>query len=118
MQVNQINREQRVLQQGYTLVEMAVVLVIVAILIGGLFKGKEFIENAKLKTVINDFEQMTQAYYTYIQRTGHAPGLVRGTDGHIISDTIVSTSFFQDLIAEGLVIGKQGSATITNSYGG
>lgn len=104
--------------RGYTLVEMAMVLMVVAILIGGLFKGKEFIENAKLKTVINDFEHMTEAYYTYIQRTGHAPGLARGTDGHIISDNIISNDFFQDLIAEGLVVAKAGGATIINSYGG
>jgi len=118
MQRAQIKADQKNFYKGYTLVEMAIVLVIVAILIGGIFKGKDFIENAKLKTVVNDFEHITQAYYSYIQRTSHAPGLERGTDGHIISNAIISTDFFQDLVAEGFMLSKQGTAVVTNAYGG
>ncbi|HIE40617.1 MAG TPA: type II secretion system protein [Thiomicrorhabdus sp.] len=106
------------LKQGYTLIEMGVVLVIIAILMGGLFKGKEFIENAKLKTVMNDFEHITQAYYTYVQRTGVAPGLARDASGNIISNSISSTDFFQDLLAEGLMVSDSSVATLKNAFDG
>jgi prepilin-type N-terminal cleavage/methylation domain-containing protein len=36
-------------QKGFTLVEIAIVLVIVGLLIGGVLKGQEMITNAKLK---------------------------------------------------------------------
>ncbi len=114
----QVNSNKTMLQQGYTLIEMGVVLVIVAILIGGLFKGKELIENSKLKTVMNDFEHITQAYYTYIQRTGVSPGLARDASGNIISDTILSIDFFQDLIAEGLMVSDPAVATARNAFDG
>ena len=38
-------------QKGFTLVEIAIVLVIVGLLIGGVLKGQEMITNAKLKRI-------------------------------------------------------------------
>ena len=42
-------------QKGFTLVEIAIVLVIVGLLIGGVLKGQEMITNAKLKRIESDF---------------------------------------------------------------
>ena len=36
-------------QSGFTLVEIAIVLVIIGLLIGGVLKGREMITNAKIK---------------------------------------------------------------------
>ena len=41
-------------QTGFTLVEIAIVLVIVGLLIGGVLKGQEMITNAKLKRIESD----------------------------------------------------------------
>jgi len=38
-------------QSGFTLVEIAIVLVIIGLLLGGVLKGQELIENAKIKNV-------------------------------------------------------------------
>src|SRR3990172_9213661 len=42
-------------QRGFTLVEIAIVLVIIGLLLGGILKGQEMITQAKIKNVINDF---------------------------------------------------------------
>ncbi|OYY22119.1 MAG: prepilin-type cleavage/methylation domain-containing protein, partial [Thiotrichales bacterium 35-46-9] len=36
-------------QKGFTLVEMAIVLVIIGLLLGGVLKGQELIDNSRIK---------------------------------------------------------------------
>ena len=43
-------------QKGFTLVEIAIVLVIVGLLIGGILQGRSMIKNAKVKRLVNDIE--------------------------------------------------------------
>ena len=61
-------------QSGFTLVEIAIVLVIVGLLIGGVLKGREMITNAKIKRVENDFAGVSAAIYAYQDRYGVLPG--------------------------------------------
>ena len=42
-------------QSGFTLVEIAIVLVIIGLLLGGILKGQEMITQAKIKNLINEF---------------------------------------------------------------
>ena len=41
-------------QKGFTLVEIAIVLVIIGLLLGGILKGQEMITQAKIKTERNE----------------------------------------------------------------
>jgi prepilin-type N-terminal cleavage/methylation domain-containing protein len=61
-------------QRGFTLVEMAIVLVIIGLLLGGVLKGQELVVQARVKSIINDFNQTTAAYYTYFDRYRRFPG--------------------------------------------
>ena len=61
-------------QSGFTLVEIAIVLVIVGLLIGGVLKGREMITNAKIKRIENDFAGVSAAIYAYQDRYGVLPG--------------------------------------------
>lgn len=61
-------------QAGFTLVEIAIVLVIVGLLIGGVLKGREMITNAKIKRIENDFAGVSAAIYAYQDRYGVLPG--------------------------------------------
>lgn len=61
-------------QSGFTLVEIAIVLVIIGLLLGGVLKGQEMIENAKIKSVINDLKGVSAAYYAYQDRYRAIPG--------------------------------------------
>ncbi len=61
-------------QSGFTLVEIAIVLVIIGLLLGGVLKGQELITQAKIKNVANDFNGMTAAIYSYQDRYKRLPG--------------------------------------------
>ena len=61
-------------QSGFTLVEIAIVLVIIGLLLGGVLKGREMITNAKIKRVENDFAGVSAAIYAYQDRYGVLPG--------------------------------------------
>ncbi|MGQ5522475.1 prepilin-type N-terminal cleavage/methylation domain-containing protein [Chitinimonas sp. PSY-7] len=61
-------------QQGFTLIEIAIVLVIIGLLLGGVLKGQEMIENGKTKNAINDFNGMSAAVNAFRDRYRSLPG--------------------------------------------
>jgi prepilin-type N-terminal cleavage/methylation domain-containing protein len=65
-------------QAGFTLVEIAIVLVIIGLLLGGILKGQEMITQAKIKNVVNDFNGITVAVTSYQDRYRFLPGDDKG----------------------------------------
>jgi len=61
-------------QKGFTLVEIAIVLVIIGLLLGGILKGQEMITQAKIKNVIADMSGVSAAMYGYQDRYRALPG--------------------------------------------
>ena len=60
--------------QGFTLVEIAIVLVIIGLLLGGILKGQEMITQAKIKNLIADYSGVSAAYHGYQDRYRAIPG--------------------------------------------
>jgi prepilin-type N-terminal cleavage/methylation domain-containing protein len=61
-------------EDGFTLVEIAIVLVIIGLLLGGILKGQEMITQAKIKNVIADMSGVSAAMYGYQDRYKALPG--------------------------------------------
>ena len=116
-------------QSGFTLVEIAIVLVIIGLLLGGILKGQEMITQAKIKNVISDFNGISSAQYGYQDRYRALPGddvgaaarwniaacgappllgngTVDGTYNFAASNTNESTCYWQDLRLAGFVAGN------------
>ena len=64
----------KIAQKGFTLVEIAIVLVIIGLLLGGILKGQEMITQAKIKNAVADFSGISAAYYGYQDRYRAIPG--------------------------------------------
>jgi prepilin-type N-terminal cleavage/methylation domain-containing protein len=62
------------MQSGFTLVEIAIVLVIIGLLLGGVLKGTELIESAKVKRAVNEVNGVSTAFYAYQDRYQRLPG--------------------------------------------
>jgi prepilin-type N-terminal cleavage/methylation domain-containing protein len=61
-------------QSGFTLVEIAIVLVIIGLLLGGVLKGQELINSAKVKNFATDFRNIPLFIYGYQDKFRAIPG--------------------------------------------
>src|ERR1700674_5224144 len=61
-------------QHGFTLIEIAIVLLIIGLLVGGVLKGQELIYNQKVKSTYDAYRQYTAAMYGYQDRFKAIPG--------------------------------------------
>ena len=61
-------------QSGFTLIELAIVLVIIGLLLGGVLKGQELINSAKVKNFAADFRTIPIYIYGYQDKYKALPG--------------------------------------------
>ena len=61
-------------QKGFTLVEIAIVLIIIGLLLGGILKGQELINSARVRNLADQNAAIQTAYYGFIDRYRQVPG--------------------------------------------
>jgi len=61
-------------QQGFTLIEIAIVLVIIGLLLGGILKGQELINSARVRNIASQLEGIKIAYLAFQDRYRALPG--------------------------------------------
>jgi prepilin-type N-terminal cleavage/methylation domain-containing protein len=59
---------------GFTLVEIAIVMVIIGLLIGGVLKGQAMVQNAKVKRVVKQADEIRAAVMSFYDKYGVYPG--------------------------------------------
>jgi len=97
-------------QSGFTLIELAIVLVIIGLLLGGVLKGQELINSAKVKNMVADFKN-TQVYiYGYQDRFRALPGDDRLAATHVATGVTATTG---GTVGNGVIEGQWNSETAT-----
>lgn len=74
-------------QSGFTLIELAIVLVIIGLLLGGVLKGQELINSAKVKNFATDFRNIPVYIYGYQDKFKALPGDDVHADTHVNATT-------------------------------
>ncbi|QBZ82472.1 type II secretion system protein [Hydrogenovibrio crunogenus] len=115
-------------QKGFTLVEMAIVLVIIGLLLGGVLKGQELINGAKIKNVHSDAQSILSAVLTYQQRYKALPGddsssaiadiSTNKGDANGQIDDDEEAAFYEQLRRANLLTGAPDDAIPTHAFGG
>ncbi len=70
-------------QTGFTLIELAIVLVIIGLLLGGVLRGQELINSAKVKNMANDFRNKPTIIYQYQDKFRALPGDDKAAQEHV-----------------------------------
>lgn len=123
---------------GFTLVEIAIVLVIIGLLLGGILKGQELINSAKVKNLAQDFRGIPLYIYGYQDKfkaipgddstaSTHATGAVNASTGGTLGNGIIEGSwdsttktdesflFWQHVRLAGLASGPTDLGTVTDA---
>lgn len=90
-----IGKIQKANQRGFTLIEIAIVLVIIGLLLGGVLQGQQLIENSRVKSATNDFNGIAAGAFSYQDRYGRLPG----DDGPTTSDLTARGDNWADVTA-------------------
>ncbi len=132
MKVTDMNTPAR--QKGFTLIEIAIVLVIIGLLLGGVLKGQELINTARVRAMNNTVDGITAAWFSFqdryrsfpgdyltAQSNVSLPGAPDGGDGNGLVDSInESARVWVHLDAAGYLTGGYTDDTATvaaNEYG-
>ncbi|MDI1297589.1 prepilin-type N-terminal cleavage/methylation domain-containing protein [Methylotenera sp.] len=78
-------------QTGFTLIELAIVLVIIGLLLGGVLKGQELINSAKAKNIASDLKNVQIFIYGYQDKFRAIPGDDANVATHINNGTPATT---------------------------
>jgi prepilin-type N-terminal cleavage/methylation domain-containing protein len=70
-------------QKGFTLIEIAIVLVIIGLLLGGVLKGQELITSARVRNLISQQDGVKAAYFGFLDRYRALPGDYTGATANI-----------------------------------
>jgi prepilin-type N-terminal cleavage/methylation domain-containing protein len=61
-------------QGGFTLIELSIVLVVIAFLMGAVMQGQKMLYNARMQRIVSDMDGYRQAFLLYYDRYGMYPG--------------------------------------------
>ena len=70
-------------EKGFTLVELAIVMIIIGILIGGVLKGQELINNAQVQATVAQLKGIDAAVATFRDMYSGMPGDIRNPSDRI-----------------------------------
>ncbi len=67
-------------QAGFSLVELAIVLIIIGLIVGGVLKGQDLIESARVNSIQTQLNEVRVASTTFINKYDDLPGDINRTD--------------------------------------
>lgn len=88
----QTNPNAKTNQQGFTLIELSIVLVIIGLIVGGVLVGQDLIKGAEIRALISQIEKYDAAANTFRGKYNGIPGDILNQDNFFTAVTGESSS--------------------------
>lgn len=111
-----LNAELKNKQAGFTLVELAIVMIIIGLLIGGILKGQELIANAQTTATVAQIKGIDGALSTFRDKYSALPGDIRSPNTRLRDCSVAPCSRAGNGNGR-IVTGTLGSAPSNTSEG-
>ena len=102
-------------QGGFTLIEIAIVLVIIGLLLGGVLKGQELINTARVRALNNTVDGITAAWFSFQDRYRGFPGDYSQAEVNLPDPTGTAGTIVKDGDGNGRVGDKAGAYNAAES---
>ena len=86
------NKNKAAQKRGVTLIEIAIVLVIIGILLGGVLKGQELINNARVRAMSDQQNSIKVAWFSFLDRFQAMPADYQFAPQYIRESVTVTTT--------------------------
>lgn len=105
-------------QAGFTLVEVAIVLVIIGLILGGVFKGQALVDSARVRAISSEMDGIRTAVLSFQERYRSIPGdfpkaplqidsaTIAGNGNGRIDDSAERAGVWQQLSLAGFISGN------------
>ncbi|MFA5372092.1 MAG: prepilin-type N-terminal cleavage/methylation domain-containing protein [Sideroxydans sp.] len=101
-------------QSGFTLIEIAIVLVIIGLLLGGVLKGQELINSARVKNIATDFKNIPVYIYGYQDKFRSLPGDDIQAASHVANAVTCAAAANKCALGNGIIDGPWNAVDATN----
>lgn len=109
-----MQRCDKALQKGFTMVELSIVLVIIGLIVAGVLVGQDLIRGAEVRATVSQLERFSATVNTFRVKYTQIPGDINKAEDFGLANTATNQGLNGD--ANGLLSDYSGSAadTVTN----
>lgn len=84
-------------KNGFTILEMSIVLIIISLIIGGIFAGASLIRESKIRAMLGEYDRFLKAIQEFQDKYGALPGDMLDAETYWGSDSLCPATVYNEV---------------------